>query len=525
MASYRFHLFVLAIIFAAALSVSSADGIKEEDSDPYKQIPSAAINPQEYGDGMSVATITASRMYKGQLENRTGEEGHLFFEKFPFVGLSKTYCVDRQVPDSACTSTAYMTGVKTNFKGIGITAKVQQTDCKGAKLEANRPSSIVQWAQEAGKATGVVTNTRITHASPAGAYAHISHRDFECDNDIVALKMDKTCTDDIARQLIEENPGKNIKVLLGGGRNKFLPKSNPNSTHGTGSRISKDLIAAWKQDKLNRKENAAYVTNIVELDKVNPENTDYLLGLFNPEHMEYHLDDAKEEPPLWKMTEKAIKILQKEKNGFFLFVEGGEIDMAHHEDQAKRALDETLEFDKAIETAAKLTDEQDTLIVVTADHAHTMTINGYPYRGNNILGLFGNSKDGLPYSTLSYANGLGYRKESFLGGRYNLDKDDTNNKDYRFPAMVPKKKETHGGEDVAVYARGPWAHLFTGNYEQNYIPIAEAYAAQIGPAATTKQDTRQDVKPNASSSVSISVNILSLLSCFLITLMVKFHKF
>lgn len=141
--------------------------------------------------------------------------------------------------------------------------------------------------------------------------------------------------------------------------------------------------------------------------------------------MSYNLDEPKDEPRLSKMTEKAIRILQKDKNGFFLFVEGGRIDMAHHEDQAKRAFDETVEFDKAIEIAAKLTDEKDTLIVVTADHAHTMTINGYPYRGNSILGLFGKSQDGLPYSTISYANGLGYHSPGFLGGRYNLDKDDT----------------------------------------------------------------------------------------------------
>lgn len=148
-------------------------------------------------------------------------------------------------------------------------------------------------------------------------------------------------------------------------------------------------------------------------------------GLFNPEHMDYHLDENPNEPPLWKMTEKAIKILQKEKNGFFLFVEGGEIDMAHHEDRAKRALDETLEFDKAIKIATELTNEEDTLIVVTADHAHTMTMSGYPARGNNILGLFGRAEDGLPYSTLSYANGPGYHKEGGLiaGHRHNLEND------------------------------------------------------------------------------------------------------
>ena len=123
------------------------------------------------------------------------------------------------------------------------------------------------------------------------------------------------------------------------------------------------------------------------------------------------------------MTETAIKILQKDSNGFFLFVEGGHIDLAHHYNEARRALDETLEFDKAIETAARLTNEEETLIVVTADHAHTMTMNGYPARGFDILGIYGKSSQGKPYSTLSYANGPGYKKESAPGISYDLDKD------------------------------------------------------------------------------------------------------
>lgn len=127
--------------------------------------------------------------------------------------------------------------------------------------------------------------------------------------------------------------------------------------------------------------------------------------------MAYHKEKPNNEPSLSQMTETAIKILQKEDKGFFLFVEGGKIDIAHHENKARLALEETLEFDKAIQIAAKLTNENDTLIVVTADHAHTMSINGYPQRGFDILGIYGKSKDGKPYATLSYANGPGYHKK------------------------------------------------------------------------------------------------------------------
>lgn len=86
-------------------------------------------------------------------------------------------------------------------------------DCEEAKIEANRPSSILKWAQDAGKGTGVVTNTRISHASPAGTYAHVPHRQMECDSDVVNEKMNiEACNFDIAQQLIEDEPGRNIKV-------------------------------------------------------------------------------------------------------------------------------------------------------------------------------------------------------------------------------------------------------------------------------------------------------------------------
>ncbi len=125
------------------------------------------------------------------------------------------------------------------------------------------------------------------------------------------------------------------------------------------------------------------------------------------------------------MTETAIKILKKNAHGFFLFVEGGKIDMAHHDTKAHIALDETVEFAKAIEKAYRMTNEEDTLIVVTADHAHTLSMSGYPARGHDIFGIYGKSMDNLPYSTLSYANGRGYHPEKPTGGRYNLENDNS----------------------------------------------------------------------------------------------------
>lgn len=112
------------------------------------------------GDGMSLSTQSAARMYKG------GEEKSLSFEDFPYAGTIKTYCVDYQVADSACTATAYLSGVKNNYGTIGISGKVTRNDCVGQMDESNHIKSIAKWAMDAGKSAGLVTTTRVTHASP-----------------------------------------------------------------------------------------------------------------------------------------------------------------------------------------------------------------------------------------------------------------------------------------------------------------------------------------------------------------------
>lgn len=137
------------------------------------------------------------------------------------------------------------------------------------------------------------------------------------------------------------------------------------------------------------------------------------------------LANKSEEPTLVEMTEAAINVLSKGDNGYYLFVEGGQIDMAHHANIPHLSLDETVMLSKAVQRAVEMTSREDTLIVITSDHSHTMTLSGYPYRGSNILGHPQiSSKDQMPYSTLSYANGPSdkhYNKTS--GMRYNLTND------------------------------------------------------------------------------------------------------
>lgn len=310
--------------------------------------------------------------------------------------------------------------MKANYATIGVNPKVRHNDCKASLDHQNHASSIMEWAQKAGKATGVVTTTRITHASPAGTYAKVANRDWESDTDMVETPGSAGCMD-IAQQLIRAEPGQSFNVIYGGGRKKFISEKIIDEEGQRGQRSDGlDLIDEWITNK--NSPHARYIHNSEGLRGMNHSDVEHVLGLFEPDHLQYHLNAGHDQPSLKELTISAIEVMKKNPNGFVLFVEGGRIDHAHHENLARHALEETVEFSEAIRAATEITDELDTLMVVTADHAHTMTMSGYSNRGTDILGL--NSElsdvDGMPYMTLSYANGPSGSKQ-----RYKIKEDET----------------------------------------------------------------------------------------------------
>ncbi|XP_014092646.1 membrane-bound alkaline phosphatase isoform X2 [Bactrocera oleae] len=434
------------------------------------------------GDGMSLTTVTSARILKGQREGKPGEESQLSFEKFPYTGLSRTYCANVQVPDSACTSTAYLTGVKTNVLSLGIGPNVTYNDCEGAMDPANDLTSLYDWAQAAGKSTGFITTTTLTHASPSGGYAHVSNRMWECDTDVRTYLDDDYTSDciDIATQLVTEEPGRKLDFIMGGGIGKFLPKTMIDPFGKPGERSDgKNLLSEWQR----RHEGGVFVSSRKQMNAINIEKTTSVLGIFQSKLMNYHLHATESEPTLSEMTETAIKFLSKNKNGYFVFIEGGLIDYGNHANKPGLSLDETLEFAKAVELARNITDPADTLIVVTADHAHPLSISGYPERGNDILNInkIGYDRNGVHYATLNYAAGPQQYLDEY-GDRIELE-GQFGDPDFVFPSYISVNDGVHGGDDVGIFASGPWEHLFRGVLQQNTLPHMMAYAACIGDGA------------------------------------------
>uniref|UniRef100_A0A6G1S5K0 Alkaline phosphatase n=1 Tax=Aceria tosichella TaxID=561515 RepID=A0A6G1S5K0_9ACAR len=436
------------------------------------------------GDGMSLSTITAARILHGQLNNKSGEEDQLAFEQLNNVALIKTYNIDQQVPDSAATATAILTGVKANFYTLGVNGNVRLNDTKCQKIRDNQVNSILKWAQEAGKSTGIVTNTRITHATPAAGYAHVSNRRWECDTN-VPRNLEEPCKD-IARQLIEDEPGSKLNVIMGGGRRCFFGQNfiDPGPTGQMGMRQDqRNLIEQWiAQRRANNEMNYAFVNSTSDLKSVKTDKTDYLLGLFSYSHMSYEeLRDTSGygEPSLTEMTETALKILARNPLGYVLLVEGGRIDHAHHENVAGVALRETISLSWAVQAARQLINERDTLIAVTSDHAHALTINGIAPRGNPILGLsrYKENSTQLPYTTLIYGNGPGNQRPR---ANPTIGPNSTDSPYYVQYAAIHQEEAFHDGSDVAIFASGPFAHLFQGVQEQSYIAHVFAYALCVG---------------------------------------------
>nr|XP_046248779.1 alkaline phosphatase, intestinal, tandem duplicate 1 [Scatophagus argus] len=431
------------------------------------------------GDGMGVSTVSAARILRGQMEGKSGEETMLAMDTFPYVALSKTYSVDKQVADSASTATAYHCGVKANAKTVGLSAKAVAYECN--TTFGNEVYSVLRRAKAQGKSVGVVTTTRVQHASPAAAYAHSVSRSWYSDADLPSSAHKQGCVD-IATQLVTNF---DIDVILGGGRMYMTPKGTPDPEYPTsnsrkGDRKDKrNLIDVWLKAKPNKMSH--YVWHRKEFDEINVKTTDRLMGLFEPKDMRFEVfRNSTRDPSIVEMTEKAIQILSKNPKGYFLFVEGGRIDHGHHDGIAKLALTEAVMFDRAIQRAAQLTRESDTLTVVTADHSHVFTFGGNTPRGNPIFGLAPKKADDrMPFTSILYANGPGY--VHINGTRGNITMVDYYDEEYMQQAAVPLDAETHGGEDVAIYAKGPMAHLFHGVKEQNYVAHVMAYAACLEP--------------------------------------------
>lgn len=480
----------LAVIAAITASGAVAQDISQADSDWFTAGQATieqrlALQPNTNrarnvilfnADGNGVGTNYAIRLFAGQQAGGLGDDHVLPYEAFPNMALVKTYTVNGQTPDSAPTASAMLTGVKSKNTMINVDGDVAVGDC--ANLPGNELTTLTQIADQMGKSVGIISTARLTHATPAAAYAVTANRDWEDDS---LLPEGCDTQKDIAAQLFDAMEAGLIDLAMGGGRQHFLPTDVTDDEGRTGNRtdgrnLVEEITALGGQYVWNDEGFAALEAG-----------DGPVLGLFEASHMQYEYDRTGE-PSLAEMTSAAIGRLSANEEGYFLSIEAGRVDHANHGGNLHRVLTDGVAFAEAVQTAIDMVDDTDTLILVTADHEHAIAFNGYCGRGSDITGLCMGindegvehtgepelAADGKPYTVAGYLNGAGsvlieQADGSFSGERPEVTNDEAMDADYLQQALVPMDSETHAGTDVALYAQGPWAHLVGGVIEQNVI--------------------------------------------------------
>jgi alkaline phosphatase len=427
---------------------------------------------------MGLNTLTAARIF------HAGEEGELTIDRLPESAFVKTFSNDAMVTDSAAGMAAYMTGVKQNngviSMSLGTRSIAPGKDANGnalvSKCENGSPATtLLELARRRGMALGVVTNTSVTDATPASAYGHGCHRKLETD---------------FAAMLVPGGAGYNsalgsrgLDVMFGGGSQFFTPFAR-----GGKRADQRDLLAEMETQGFRVVLDAAGFNALT----TNPQQP--AIGLFAQNHMDYDAArDPAKQPSLTDMTRKAIDLLAphagSQGKGFFLVVEGGLIDHALHATLGKRALQETVSYNAAMQAALDKMEALDpglknTLIVATADHDHTLLLNGYTVRTGKttptnpgVLGLVRNldgtpklDKEGRPFTIIGFGTGEN-RTNGSRATRPALTDEIVTRDDYHQEAVVRTRvgAETHGGADVYLGAAGAGAELFRGTIDNTRV--------------------------------------------------------
>ncbi len=305
------------------------------------------------GEGLTPDRIAATRLYAG------GANSHLSIESLPAVALLSNYSQDFAVPDEAAAATTLATGVKVNNRSLGFGPNEK------------RLRSLIDLANEKGRAIGVVTNGRLTDATVAAFYG--------------------VGKGDLLQQLAEE---KKVDIALGGGSAEFLPEAK-----GGRRTDGRDLVLEMRRNGYE------IVRSNAELEGIPQWRRPKLLGLFSEGEMAYanEIASGSEQPALSDMTRRAIELLQWNAGGYLLIVDAGLMRTAARENHGERTLAETVELDRAVAVARSYTGENSTILVAGNFGIGGLSLNGTPFRRDNGVALLGVNSSGEP--ALTWATG------------------------------------------------------------------------------------------------------------------------
>jgi alkaline phosphatase len=500
------------------------------------------------GDGMGVSTVTAARTYIGGMgqdsntKTCAGDYKLSMDTQFEATALSKTYSLNTHTPDSASTATALATGRKTHYFSLGHPHL--------EKTSRDQVPNIAKIAKSQGKKVGLITTTQIIHATPAAFYTHTNDRwnySSVVDQFVCALSSQAGYVD----------------LALGGGMKILDNETYYKYVDPKKFRFNEKFVNIPSLEEIRNPEKFPVNKN---MDKNKDKD---IVGIYADKHMPYVDErDPKIHPSLPEMVKFGLtKLSEKSKidpknpdSGIFVMIEAGRIDHAHHKNMAKRSLEETKEFDETIKTVINYFKEKneldETLIILTADHSHQFTMGNYQTRNltlfssildenmksfaeqERVISWGGNKENNeshiLPLNYITGPAGSLYSKvrneTEYLKFQNDVENGDIEGFSVKMPSEIKTVTSAHGGEDVPIFARGPWSFLFSGVVEQTFIFYVMEKAILGGDSGplegpSDKSGSEADEKRSLMYYIPIvTIVLLSVQTMLIVHLWLKYRK-
>lgn len=373
------------------------------------------------GEGLAPGRLAATRLYVG------GADARLTFDSMNHLALLINYSKDFAVPDRAAAATALATGVRVNNRAISV-------DGDGKPL-----TSIVELARERGRATGLVTNAKLTDPTSVAFYAH---------------PADPNDVDSVAREFVE---GGKIDIAMGGGVASFLPE-----TKGGERQDERDLLLELRRNGFD------IVRTRAELEAIPAWRRPKLFGAFSSAELAFanQLEERSEQPSLADMVRRAIELLQYNAGGYLLLVDAGLMRKAAQDNNGERTLGETAELDRAVAVARRYAGQKSTIIVCGDVATGGMNLSGFPFRKDSGIALLGLNSAGEPWITWATGpNGVKSYGAAKVPGTFNARPE----AEPLEPAAFYAKSALSTLDDVVAFGSGPGTDALAGSVENTTI--------------------------------------------------------
>src|SRR5213082_2132477 len=377
------------------------------------------------GEGLSPARLAPTRVYAA------GAGTRLNMDSMANAALLMNHSKDFAAPDAAAAATAIATGERVNNRALAING-----DGKAIR-------SIVELAREHGRATGLVTDAKLTDPTSAAFYAHPS---------------DSSDNEKIAAEFVDRG---NVDIAMGGGAAQFLP-----ATKGGDRQDNRDLLLELRGNGFD------IVRTRTELENIPAWRRPKLFGVFGGDDLAFanQVEERAQQPGLSDMVRRAIQLLQYNPGGYLLVVDAGLMRKAAQENKAERSLAETVELDHAVATARRYAGQGSTIIVCGDTAIGGLSLNGFPFLKDSGIALLGLNSAGQPWITWATGpNGTRSYGAAKIQGKLNGNESDQPKAEQLEPAAFYAKSALGTVEDVIAFGSGPGTEDLQGTVDNTIV--------------------------------------------------------